>query len=74
MTKGKMNEFFGNNTAEAILAVVTHMVEGEILIREGNLDGGFGELRAAVKDEDALRYDEPAGWLIRVRKQISENG
>lgn len=46
------------------------MVEGEILIREGNLDGGFGELRAAVKDEDALRYDEPPGWLIPVRHSL----
>jgi hypothetical protein len=64
------DEFFGNNTAEAILAVVTHMVEGEILIREGNLDGGFGELRAAVKDEDALRYDEPPGWLVPVRHSL----
>jgi hypothetical protein len=43
------DDFFGNNTAEAILGVVTHMVEGEMLIGEGNLDGGFAELRAAVK-------------------------
>jgi hypothetical protein len=64
------DDFFGNNTAEAILAVVTHMVEGEILIGEGNLDGGFAELRAAVKDEDALRYDEPPGWLIPVRHSL----
>jgi tetratricopeptide (TPR) repeat protein len=64
------DDFFGNNTAEAILGVVTHMVEGEMLIGEGNLDGGFAELRAAVKDEDALRYDEPPGWLIPVRHSL----
>ena len=46
------------------------MVEGEMLIGEGNLDGGFAELRAAVKDEDALRYDEPPGWLIPVRHSL----
>jgi tetratricopeptide (TPR) repeat protein len=65
------DELFGNNTAEAILGVVTHMLEGEILIREGNLDGGFAELHAAVRDEDALRYDEPPGWLIPVRHSLA---
>jgi hypothetical protein len=64
------DEYFGNNTAEAILGVVTPMVEGEILIREGKLDQGFAELRAAIKLEDALRYDEPPGWLIPVRHSL----
>ena len=32
------DESFGNNTAEAILGVVTPMVEGEILIRDGKLE------------------------------------
>ncbi len=64
------DEYFGNNTAEAILGVVTPMVEGEILIREGKLEEGFAELRAAVKQEDALRYDEPPGWLIPVRHSL----
>src|SRR6202011_215798 len=65
------DEFFGNNTAVAILGVVTHMLEGEMLIREGNLDGGFAELRAAIEDEDALHYDEPPGWLIPVRHSLA---
>ena len=43
------DEYFGNNTAEAILGVVTPMVEGEILIREGRLDEGFKELYTAVQ-------------------------
>ena len=64
------DEYFGNNTAEAILGVVTPMVEGEILIREGKLEEGIAELRAAVKQEDALRYDEPPGWLIPVRHTL----
>jgi len=65
------DEFFGNNTAAAILGVVTHMLEGEMLIRERNLDRGFAELRTAVKDEDALHYDEPPGWLIPVRHSLA---
>jgi len=64
------DEYFGNNTADAILGVVSHMVEGEILIREGKLDEGFAELRAATKQEDALKYDEPPGWLIPVRHSL----
>jgi tetratricopeptide (TPR) repeat protein len=63
-------ETLGNNTAEAIIAVVTPMVEGEMLIREGKLEQGFEALRAAIKAEDALRYDEPPGWLIPVRHSL----
>jgi tetratricopeptide (TPR) repeat protein len=64
------DEYLGNNTAEAILAVVAPMVEGEILIREGKAEEGFEALRAAIKAEDTLRYDEPPGWLIPVRHSL----
>lgn len=63
----------GNNTGEGILAVATPMVEGEILVREGKLDAGFAALRAAVKAEDALRYDEPPGWILPVRHALGAN-
>jgi tetratricopeptide (TPR) repeat protein len=63
-------ETFGNNPAVTILAIAAHMVEGEILIREGHLDKGFAELRAAVAKEDGLRYDEPPGWLIPMRHTL----
>ena len=62
--------YLGNNTADAILGVVTPMVEGEILIREGKLDEGFAALRTSVKREDTLKYDEPPGWLIPVRHSL----
>ena len=62
--------YFGNNLAQSILAVATPMVEGEILVREGRLDEGFAALRAAVRAEDALRYDEPPGWLVPVRHAL----
>jgi tetratricopeptide (TPR) repeat protein len=61
---------WGNNSCEAILGVVTPMVEGEILIREDKLDAGIAELREAIKLEDALKYDEPPGWLIPVRHSL----
>ena len=63
-------ETLGNNTAASILAIVTNMVEGEILIREGRLEEGLAALRAGVKVEDTLRYDEPPGWLIPMRHTL----
>ena len=63
-------EFFGNNTAEDLLALARHMTEGEILIRENKLEAGIAELREAIKLEDALKYDEPPGWLIPIRHSL----
>ncbi|MEZ5278463.1 MAG: hypothetical protein R3F07_18920 [Opitutaceae bacterium] len=63
-------ETFGNNKATAILAVITPMLEGEILIREGHLDKGLAALRDAVAAEDALAYDEPPGWILPVRHSL----
>jgi hypothetical protein len=41
------------------------MLAGEILVRDGKLDEGLSELSVAVNAEDALRYDEPPGWICR---------
>jgi len=61
----------GNNTCCDVLAIVTHMLAGEILVREADrLDAGLAELRAAVALEDKLRYDEPPGWMIPVRHSL----
>jgi len=63
-------ETLGNNTAVDLLALAQHMTEGEILIRENKLDAGIAELREAIKLEDALKYDEPPGWLIPIRHSL----
>ena len=63
-------DFVSNNSCEALLAVAIPMVEGEILIAEGKIDGGIEQLRSAVQKEDALKYDEPPGWLIPVRHSL----
>jgi tetratricopeptide (TPR) repeat protein len=63
-------ESLGNNTCEAILDVMKRMVEGEILVAEGKTDSGIKQLRAAIEKEDALKYDEPPGWLIPVRHSL----
>src|SRR6185436_18699107 len=64
------DESFGNNPATAILAVVTAMLEGEILVQERKVDAGIAKLREAIKAEDALRYDEPPGWILPVRHAL----
>ena len=60
----------GNNSALGILAVCTPMLEGEILVREGKVDGGIAQLREAIKAEDVLKYDEPPGWILPVRHAL----
>jgi len=60
----------GNNSCEAILGIVTPMIEGEVLVAEGKIESGIEQLRAAIKMEDALKYDEPPGWLIPMRHSL----
>jgi len=62
-----------NNTAESIVALANHMIEGELLIAEGKLDPGLAELRAALALQDALKYDEPPSWMIPLRHTIGAN-
>jgi tetratricopeptide (TPR) repeat protein len=60
----------GNNTAAAVLAVAGPMLEGEIRYRAGEVEAGLARLRDAVAAEDALRYDEPPGWILPVRHAL----
>ncbi len=60
----------GTNPASAVMQVVSHMLEGEILYREGHIVPTVGELRRAVELEDELRYDEPPGWILPVRHTL----
>jgi tetratricopeptide (TPR) repeat protein len=60
----------GNNTCQAVLAVVTPMLEAEILMREDKVDDAIAQFNAAIAIEDQLRYDEPPGWMIPVRHAL----
>lgn len=62
--------YLGNNPASEVFKVVSPMVEGEILVSEGQIDAGIASLREAVAAEDRLHYDEPPGWLIPVRHAL----
>lgn len=68
--KVSAEETFGNNPASAILAIAGPMLEGEILVREGKMEEGVASLRRAIAAEDALKYDEPPGWILPVRHSL----
>ena len=63
-------EMMGNNTAQGILAVVTPMLEGEILVREGKVEAAIARFREAIAVEDGLKSDEPPGWILPVRHSL----
>jgi tetratricopeptide (TPR) repeat protein len=60
----------GNNSAAAVVSLANHMLEGEILVAEKNLDAGVAELQTAMKEQDALKYDEPPAWMIPIRHSL----
>jgi tetratricopeptide (TPR) repeat protein len=60
----------GNNKAENLLAIATHLLAGEILYRDGQFEPALAELREAAKIEDTLRYSEPPDWIHPVRHAL----
>jgi tetratricopeptide (TPR) repeat protein len=60
----------GNNAAQDLLAVATHLLAGEILYREGKVEEGIAELHEASRVEDTLRYSEPPDWIHPVRHAL----
>jgi tetratricopeptide (TPR) repeat protein len=64
------NYTMGNNPVRSILDVAREMVAGEVEYRRGNFDAAFTHLREAVRRDDALRYDEPWGWVQPARHAL----
>ena len=60
-----------NNQCLDILAIAREMMRGEIEYRRGRFDTAFGHLRAAVKLDDNLPYDEPWGWMQPARHALA---
>ncbi len=69
-TKVPDEHYLGNNPCAAVLAVAERMLEGEILLAEKKTEPGLAALREGLKLEDALKYDEPPGWMIPLRHVI----
>lgn len=64
------SRFMGNNPSREILAVGLPLAEGELEYRRGRHDRAFALLREAVARDEALRYDEPWGWMQPVRHAL----
>jgi tetratricopeptide (TPR) repeat protein len=61
---------FGNNKAPDLLAIAGLVLEGEILLREGDIKGAITALEKAVLREDQLRYAEPPDWFVPARHAL----
>lgn len=60
----------GNNKAHDVINIARQMLVGELAYREGHYDQAFAALRKGVELEDALKYDEPPGWMQPVRHAL----
>ncbi len=60
----------GNNPARTVLGIGLAMAAGELAFRKGEDGHAFDLLREAVKDDTALAYDEPWGWMMPARHAL----
>lgn len=60
----------GNNPARTVLGVGEAMLAGELAFRAGDHAAAFQALEQAVVRDDALRYDEPWGWMMPARHAL----
>ena len=60
----------GYNSAAALLRVAGGALAGEIAAKQGRLDEAVRAFRDAIREEDALHYDEPPDWHLPVRQQL----
>ncbi len=61
---------FGNNSGSGLLTVAANLMNGEIALAEKRMGPALDSLRAAVKAEDQLRYDEPPDWIQPTRHTL----
>ncbi len=59
------------NKAHHVLEIASHMLEGEIALRERRTDAAVAALREAVRLEDNLIYMEPPEWTQPVRHTLA---
>ncbi|MDZ4714487.1 MAG: hypothetical protein SH819_03370 [Cytophagales bacterium] len=58
------------NSVSEIVNVATHLLKGELLLTEHNVEAGIKMLQSAVLAEDTLRYNEPPDWRLPVRHYL----
>ncbi len=65
--EGMVLEF---NGSQHVLRIGLHVLAGRLAEARGDLDRAVGELREAVRLEDALLYGEPPEWTVPVRQEL----
>ncbi len=61
---------WGSNPSGPVLKVAQAYLAGEIAFRQGKVDDAVTALEAAVRLEDALKYDEPPACIIPARHAL----
>ena len=58
------------NSSAALLRLAGHALAGEMQAREGHIDAAVDHFNQAIREEDALHYDEPPPWFMPVRQEL----
>jgi tetratricopeptide (TPR) repeat protein len=61
---------YGLNTTATVLKVADLMLAGKLAWAKGDKQTAVELLKRAAEAEDALKYDEPADWLLPVRETL----
>jgi len=61
---------FGQSKQVDIISVAHHLMNGEILLSEGEMDRAIRELRLAAIAEDKLSFSEPPDWIQPTRHTL----
>jgi tetratricopeptide (TPR) repeat protein len=64
------DRLLGFHRAKDLLGVAHHALAGEIALRQRRAAEAVPHLEAAVRMQDALRYDEPPPWYYPVRQSL----
>jgi len=59
-----------NNPCSEVLKVAEQMMLGELAYKSGDTEAGLDHLRAAVRLDDGMLYDEPWGWMQPTRHAL----
>jgi tetratricopeptide (TPR) repeat protein len=58
------------NSSAALLRLADRSLAGEIAAKQGKTNDAVNHFKEAIKEEDALHYDEPPPWFMPVRQQL----
>lgn len=55
------------SSAQQVSNVATHLLKGELMMKQNQQEAGLKALRQAVAAEDTMRYNEPPDWRLPSR-------